>query len=150
MTQTNLYYDQVKSSKPATKFFTPTYQEKIMAFFGVILVMSIPKLPAMPDYWRKGITFMPWFESMMFCNKFMMIMQFLHLVNNTIALPKDNLNYDKLFKLGGIHITLNKLFGDIYEPTGSLSIDEQMIGIKSRIRFLQYMPKKPNKFGIKV
>ena len=80
----------------------------------------------------------------------MMIIQFLHLVNNTIALPKDNLNYDKLFKLGGIHITLNKLFGDIYEPTGSLSIDEQMIGIKSRIRFLQYTPKKPNKFGIKV
>ena len=93
---------------------------------------------------------MPWFGSMMFCNEFMMIMQFLHLVNNTIALPKDNLNYDKLFKFGGIHITLNKLFGDIYEPTGSLSIDEEMIRIKSRTSFLQYIPKKPNKFGIKV
>lgn len=36
--QTYIMIKQVKSSKSATKFFTPTYQEKIMAFFGIILV----------------------------------------------------------------------------------------------------------------
>ena len=53
-----------------------------------------------------------------------------------------NPNYDKRFELGGTHITLNKLFGDIYQPIRFLSIDGQMIGTKSRISFLQYISKK--------
>ena len=65
--QTCVYY-QIKSSKPATKVFTP-YKEEIMAFFRIILAMGTAKLVAMPDYWRKGITFMPWFGSIMFCTK---------------------------------------------------------------------------------
>lgn len=73
----------------------------------------------------------------MFHNRFMMIMQIFSLVDNTSVLPEDNPNYDKHFKLDGIHITLNKLFGDIYQPTRSLSIDKQMLRTKS-------------KFGIKV
>lgn len=78
----------------------------------------------------------------MFRNSFMMIMQFLHLAENTTALPMVNPNYDKRFELGGTHITLNKLFGDIYQPIRFLSIDGQMIGTKSRISFLQYISKK--------
>jgi len=31
-----------------------------------------------------------------------------------------------------------------------VSLDEQMIGTKCRVGFIQYMPKKPKKFGIKV
>ena len=38
----------------------------------------------------------------------------------------------------------------MYAPSHNLSIDEQMVGTKSRVSFLQYMPKKPNKFGIKL
>lgn len=41
-------------------------------------------------------------------------------------------------------------FKNAYTPKRELSIDEQMIGMKSRVGFLQYMPKKPEKFGIKV
>lgn len=32
----------------------------------------------------------------------------------------------------------------------NISIDEQMIGTKARISFLQYLPKKPQKWGVKV
>ena len=62
----------------------------------------------------------------------MMIMQIFSLVDNTSVLPEDNPNYDKHFKLDGIHITLNKLFGDIYQPTRSLSIDKQMLRTASK------------------
>lgn len=41
MIQMILYYDQVKASKPATRLFTSTYKEGIMAFFGIILAMGI-------------------------------------------------------------------------------------------------------------
>ena len=36
-----------------------------------------------------------------------------------------------------------------YVPEDSLTIDEQLFPTKSRCRFIQYMPNKPDKFGIK-
>ena len=37
----------------------------------------------------------------------------------------------------------------MYTPTQSLSIDESMVGFKGRLAFLQYMLKKPQKWGMK-
>ena len=42
-----------------------------------------------------------------------------------------------------------KNFQSCYTPTENLSIDDSMIGFKGRLAFLQYMPKKPQKWGIK-
>jgi hypothetical protein len=36
-----------------------------------------------------------------------------------------------------------------YNPEESLTIDEQLFPTKARCRFTQYMPNKPDKFGIK-
>ena len=36
-----------------------------------------------------------------------------------------------------------------YNPQESLTIDEQLFPTKARCRFTQYMPNKPDKFGIK-
>ena len=37
-----------------------------------------------------------------------------------------------------------------YTPCQLIMIDEQMIGTKARTSFLQYMPKNPKKFGVKL
>ena len=37
----------------------------------------------------------------------------------------------------------------VYTPSFSLTIDEQLLPIKSRCPFIVYMPNKPDKFGIK-
>ena len=42
------------------------------------------------------------------------------------------------------------MFARYYNPERHLSIDEMMIGTRCRIAFLQYLPNKPTKFGIKV
>ena len=36
-----------------------------------------------------------------------------------------------------------------YKLGRELSLDESIIGLKGRVRFIQYMPKKPNKWGMK-
>ncbi|CAH2089749.1 unnamed protein product [Euphydryas editha] len=36
-----------------------------------------------------------------------------------------------------------------YKPDQNISVDEQLFPTKARCRFLQYMPNKPDKFGIK-
>ena len=45
---------------------------------------------------------------------------------------------------------LNNSFKTYYYPQQELSVAEQMIGSKNRVSFLQYIPKKPKRFGINV
>ena len=54
------------------------------------------------------------------------------------------------YKLDGLQETLSKTFAEVYSTCQELSVDEQMVGTKCRVGFIQYMPKKPQKFGIKI
>lgn len=40
-------------------------------------------------------------------------------------------------------------FKSVYMPKAQVSIDERIISFKGRLSFVQYMPKKPTKWGIK-
>ena len=40
-------------------------------------------------------------------------------------------------------------FEKMYKSKRELSIDESTIGFKGRLSFLQYLPKKPTKWGMK-
>eukprot|EP00795_Rhopilema_esculentum_P007360 gene7360-13095_t len=149
--QTNLYQVQLTTLKPSPMKWTATTAEEIMPFIGVNIAMGIANLPEMDDYWSKGSLFyMPWFAGIFTRNRFKQLLRYLHLVDNSKDLPWNDPNRDRLFKLVNIVPSLNKSFQEMYCPSQNLSLDQQMIGTKSRIGFLQYMPKKPKKFGIKL
>ena len=38
----------------------------------------------------------------------------------------------------------------MYMPAQDLSVNEQVVGTTCHVSFIQYMPKKPKKFGIKI
>ena len=40
-------------------------------------------------------------------------------------------------------------FQEAYTPNQELSVDEATIGFKGRLSFIQYLPKKPTKWGMK-
>ena len=123
---------------------------EMKAFLGLIIAMAMGKLPTYDDYWKTGILQMPWFQSIMTRQRFRDILRYLHLVDNREIAEKDHPNYTKLGKLGKLDEKLSKLFRKMYHPGQNISIDEQMIGTKCRVCFIQYMPKKPKKFGIKI
>ena len=58
--------------------------------------------------------------------------------------------YDKLWKIRIVIDSVNEQAQDSFTPGQYISIDESMIGTRGRLSFLQYMPKKPTKWGIKV
>jgi len=112
--------------------------------------MGIVKLPEIEQYWRKdGITNIPWFSSIMSVKRYKGILRFLHLADNSHSPEKGSPGY-KLYKLGGLHEVLNDSFYSMHHPAQELSVDEQMVGTRCRLGFIQYMPKKPTKFGIKI
>ena len=82
-------------------------------------------------------------------NRFQLIMKFLHFNDNSNQIPRGQPGHDRLFKIRPFLSKLIANFQQMYVPSRNISIDESMIGFKGRISFLQYMPKKPQKWGMK-
>ena len=76
-------------------------------------------------------------------------MKYLHLNDDTKMSPRGSPSYDKLYKIRPLLDSLIQSFKTHYTPTQCLSVDESIVGFKGRLSWVQYMPKKPNKWGIK-
>ena len=76
--------------------------------------------------------------------RFELLLKFFH-----ISSPPDQPLPDKLQKIRPLLDTVVKNFKAAYVPAHNLSIDESMISFKGRLSWVQYMPKKPHKWGMK-
>ena len=121
--------------------------EEMMAFVAMNIAMGIVNTSDVKDFWSTDpILSHPWFPSVMSRDRFLQILYYLHLNNN-----QNNPGNDKLFKERPLLDHIVRQCNKHYKPNCQVSIDEQMIGTKSRISFRQYMPLKPTaKWGIKV
>ena len=81
--------------------------------------------------------------------RFELILRFLHLADSEKQPQRGELGFDKLYKLRPLLNLLLPRFRNCYTPGQYLSIDESMIAFKGRLSFLQYLPKKPHKWGMK-
>ena len=71
-------------------------------------------------------------------------MQFLH-----ISSPPEQPTTDKLQKIRPVLDRVVSNFMAAYIPTKDLSVDGSIISFKGRLSWVQYMPKKPHKWGLK-
>ena len=119
-------------------------------FFALTIIMGLINYPRLEDYWMTTWPFAtPTFSKVMSRDRFSLIMRFLHLNDNTKYVRKGEPGYDAIFKLRPFLDPLLRHFQAMYRPARELSIDESMIGFKGRLSFLQYLPKKPTKWGMK-
>ena len=126
-------------------------REDILGYLGMNIAMGIVGLPEVSDYWtREPLLNHPWFPSVMSSKKFLVLSRFLHFTDNTSAPSREDPDYNKLWKIQPVLRTVQEQSKKMYNPGGSVSIDESMIGTKARLSFLQYLPKKPTKWGVKV
>lgn len=135
--QTNLYsVQQTGNSVNVSK-------EEMERFIAVYIFAAVVWLPSMRMYWETG-TRVPFIADLMSVNRFEKIRQFFHCNNNQMPTEKD-----KLFKVRPvIESVLEKCKRVPIEEFQA--IDEQIIPTKGRSGLRQYLPKKPNKWGIKV
>ena len=81
--------------------------------------------------------------------RFELILRFLHLNDSHTHLQRDQPGYDKLYKIRPLLNLLLPSFKNCFTPGQFISVDESMIAFKGRLSFLQYLPKKPHKWGMK-
>ena len=153
ITQTNLYADQLRTASapsPSNRWYDVSMEE-ILAYLGIHIAMGIVNLPSLRDFWSSDpILQHQWFPSIMSRDRFKQILRYFHCADSNGYVPRGEEGHDPLYKLREIIDILTDRFKLCYNPGRELSIDESMIGTKCRVPFLQYMPKKPTKWGIKV
>ena len=140
--QTNLYSVQSTGTSIAVD------HNEMEQYIGLLVMMSIIKLPQIRMYWAKE-TRVPCIADVMSINRFEKIKQFFHCNDNEKILPPTADNFDKLYKVRPVIDSLLEKCKQIPQEEHH-SVDEQIIPTKSRTSLRQYLPNKPNKWGIKV
>ena len=149
MEQTNVYASQVysKNNPPKTPWRAVS-KEEMLAFLGLNIAMGVVNLPEVNMYWPVNpLLDHPWFCSILPRNRFKQIVRFFHVVDNTTRSEHPD---DKLFKVRPLVDSLLDKCKKHFHPSRNLSIDESIIGTKSRISFRQYIKNKPTKWGVKM
>jgi len=158
VTETNRYAEQYFILHP--KETLPPYSlarkwvavdnSEMAAFVGILYFMGYIKLNSYLNYWNtEYLTEMRGFRSIMSRDRWHVIWQFFHLCNNDECLPRDNPNFDKLFKIRPLVEVLVNKWQAAYYPGQNLSVDESIVAFKGRASMVQYNPQKPHKWGIK-
>lgn len=123
-------------------------REEIEKFIGMLLLMAVYGLPQYRMYWTKA-TEVPRITNAMPINRFDAIKRFLHFNDNSVCPARDSPEYDKLYKVRPLISHMQRACRSLPQ-TESQSVDEQIIPTKGRSPIRQYLPMKPNKWGIKI
>ena len=83
-------------------------------------------------------------------NHFKAILSYLHLSDNSKAVPRNQPGHDHLHTIRPMMDCFRQTWRTFYNPPREQSIDEAMVGFKNRNAMKQYMPMKPSKRGFKV
>ena len=157
VTETNRYAVQMTQkfggqALPHSRYarWRPTTRPEMKAFLALLLLMGVSKRSSYALYWSTDpLLEMPGFRKVMARDRFLAILTFFHLNNNEEALPRDDPQHDKIHKFRPLIDMLLPLWQRYFVPAKEVSVDESMIPFKGRTHLMQYMPAKPNKWGLK-
>jgi len=123
-------------------------EEEVEKFIGLLYLRGAMNAKNFPleQLWSTTMG-CPAFNRTMSRNRMRLIKKYLRF--DHINQRRANLEMDK-FAL--VSTVLNRFVDNSqksYRPAASMTVDEQLFPTKARCRFTQYMPNKPDKFGIK-
>ncbi|KAI4474704.1 hypothetical protein M0802_015485 [Mischocyttarus mexicanus] len=153
--ETNRYAQQfLENAGAANTSTTLTWKKttikELRAFIAVLLEMGITRRPTIFSYWSQNHRHIPWFGQMFSRNRFQLLLKFFHTVDNSKLPARDYSEYDPTAKFEPVVAHANKIFKFHYSPYQHLSVDESLVGTKSRSALTQYLSnKKHHKWGIK-
>lgn len=124
-------------------------KQELHAFFG--LLISAGHMKSCNENYR---TFWhpfygsPIFKATMGVNRFEELLRFIRFDDKSTR--SERRKTDKLCPIRNIWEQVTANFKKYYIPSQNLTIDEQLMPCRCRCSFIQYMPKKPDKYGIKI
>ena len=153
VTETNRYHDQQAASEPNKhkRKWRPVTKEEMQAFIGIIIYMGIVKLPRITMYWSMdNLVHQESVSSVMTQTRFFQIWRYFHVADNARALPREDPNFDKIYRVRQFLDLVMTNAQHLYCLDRDVSIDETMVPHKGRLSFKQYIKNKPVRWGIKL
>ncbi|KAF4514013.1 UNVERIFIED_CONTAM: hypothetical protein B566_EDAN018641, partial [Ephemera danica] len=118
---------------------------EIKAFIGLVLLAGVLRQSkhSLTELWSATVG-PPIFRATMSLHRFKQLSRFLRFDDKDLR-PAD----DKFAPIREVWETVNSLFGRYFIPGDNITVDEQLLPYRGRCGFRQYMPSKPDKYGIK-
>ncbi|XP_065673881.1 piggyBac transposable element-derived protein 1-like [Hydra vulgaris] len=134
--------------KSLTNVKTITHKD-IRQFFGMLMQMSIMKLPQRRMYWSQQ-TRIAQIADVMTVKRFEAILSVLHISDNSLEVKRGQLGYDPFFKIRPLITILNNNFKKYVKVESHQCVDEQIVPFKGHHHQKVYMKKNPKKWGYKL
>ncbi|CAJ0940272.1 unnamed protein product [Ranitomeya imitator] len=113
--------------------------------------MGLIKKPKLRQYWSTDILYSTAvFRMAMKRTRFEAIQKILHFGDNAQCPPRDDPNFDRLYKIRTVIEHFSRKFAEAYTPQRDIAIDESLVHFKGRLKFRQYLPSKRSRYGIKL
>ena len=125
--------------------------EKI-SWSTLLLLTSVVWKPNLKMYWlTEQLLSTPVFSKIMKCDRFLLILKFLHFNNNDdLDFDLNEESRDWLHKIRPFLDLSCERFRKVYQLGKTLSVDESLVLFKGRLKFKQYIKTKRSFFGIKI
>jgi hypothetical protein len=123
--------------------------DDLKAFIGLVYLRGAFgwRQMSVKDLWSKEFG-NEYFKSTMSRNKFERIMRFIRFDN--LRSRRLNAGSDLYYPIRWLHEEFTTNCMQVYQPNPLLTVDEQLLPMKNRCKFIQFMPQKPDKFGVKM
>ncbi|XP_054717507.1 piggyBac transposable element-derived protein 4-like [Uloborus diversus] len=126
----------------------PTSPEEIRVLLAIFIIQSIVQKPKESLFWTRRTSIeTPFFRNVIPQKRYYLLTKFLHFVNNDAA--SEEFPEPKLKKIWPIFEHLGKKFSTAYIPDRDISIDESLMKFRGRLSWIQFIPTKRARFGIK-
>lgn len=141
------------------QIFRPNYKRErdcqdtniheIRALFGLLYLTAMLKMnhTNVSDMWATDGTAPDYIRNVMRSNRFLLLLRALRFDDSEDRDERKKI--DKLAPIREVWEEITKRFSEFYCFSEYVTIDEMMFGFRGRCSFKQYMPNKPDRYGLK-
>lgn len=130
--------------------FKNTTRGEILALIGILFYMATCKTSRANaiSFWKTDGTGMVLFRAAFSYNRFFFLLQALRF--DDLDTRNERQKSDKLAAVREMYTIFNDNCMKNYSPSEFVTIDEMLCAFRGRCGFIQYMPAKPAKYGLKL
>ena len=147
---TNQKIEKIKDRYSSKYDVTATTTSEILAMLGILVISGAQQASRhdIADLWKSDGTGMDLLRSVMTYKRFKFLL--CHMRFDDSNTREERRLTDRLAPIRNIFESVVGAFRQMYSPTEHLTLDEALEAFRGRCCFVQYMPKKPAKYGIKL
>lgn len=146
----NIYIDTIKHKFQRDRDAKHIGKNEMLAFIGLLYLSGVKRAnhTSFLELWANDGTGIEIFRACMSYKRFLFILRVLRF--DDITTRDERRKLDKLAPIRSLLEDFNNNCKKVYCLSEYMTIDEMLVPFRGRCGFIQYMPNKPAKYGIKI